>query len=71
MMMNMRGSRKFCQRESSPKSDKVFLLVDGAIEDPNTALIGPSSARQRNAIEMAFRLRADDGPILKAGLVAL
>ena len=31
----------------------------------------PSSARQRNAIEMAFRWQADDGPTLKAGLVAL
>ena len=29
-----------------------------------------SSARQRNAIEMAFRWRADDGPTLNAGLVA-
>ena len=26
--------------------------------------IGPSSARQRNAMYMAFRLRAHDGPIL-------
>ena len=32
---------------------------------------GPSSARQRNAIEMAFRWRADDGPTLNASLVAL
>ena len=39
-------------------------------EDPNTALIGLSSARQRNAIEMAFRWCADDGPTLNAGLVA-
>ena len=70
MMMIIRGSRKFCQREPRPKFDKVFLVY-GAIEDPNTALIGPSSTRQRNVIEMAFRLRADDGPTLKAGLVAL
>ena len=40
-------------------------------DDPNTALIGPSSARQRNAIQMAFRWRAADGPTLNAGLVAL
>ena len=26
--------------------------------------VGPSSARQRNAIKMAFRWRADDGPPL-------
>ena len=31
----------------------------------------PSSARQQNAIEMAFRWRADDGPTLNASLVAL
>ena len=39
--------------------------------DPNTTKIRPSSARQRNAIVMAFRWRADDGPTLNAGLVAL
>ena len=26
--------------------------------------VGPSSARQRNAILMAFRWRADDGPLI-------
>ena len=26
--------------------------------------VGPSSARHRNAIKMAFRWRADDGPLL-------
>ena len=26
--------------------------------------VGPTSARQLNAIQMAFRWRADDGPIL-------
>ena len=31
-----------------------FLVVDGR-EDRNTTLSGPSSARQRNAIQMAFR----------------
>ena len=35
--------------------------MGGGIEDPNSALTGPSSARHRNAIEMAFRWRADDG----------
>ena len=32
---------------------------------------GPSCARQQNAIEMAFRWRADNDPSLNAGLVAL
>ena len=31
----------------------------------------PSSARQRNAIEIAFCWRADIGPPLSAGLVSL
>ena len=65
----MRGFRKFYQRGS--KFD-FFCLVDGGIEEgPNTAINGSSSARKRNAIEMAFRWRADDGPTLNAGLVAL
>ena len=57
--MNMRGSRKICQRGS--KFDNVFfffffLVVEG-LEDPNIQISKnvPSSARQRNAIEMAFR----------------
>ena len=40
-------------------------------EDPNTTISGPSSARLRSAIYLAFRWRADDGPTLKAVLVAL
>ena len=48
-----------------------LFLVDKGIEDPNTALNGPSSARQRNAIEIAFRWRPDDGPTMYAGVVAL
>ena len=68
MIVSMRGSRKFCQRGS--KFDNIFL-IDKGIEDTNTAINGPSSARQRNAIKMAFRWRADDGPTLNAGLVAL
>ena len=59
------------------KFDNVFFLlfflfkVEGGIEYPNTAINGPSPARQRNAIEMAFPWRADSGPTLYAGLVAL
>ena len=37
----------------------------------NASKSGPSSARQRNAIQMVFRWRADDGPTLNSGLVAL
>ena len=59
----MRGSRKFCQRVSN-----VFL-VDEARKVPNNTISWPPSARQQNAIEMAFRWRADDGPTLNAGLV--
>ena len=47
-----------------------FFFVDEGIEDRNTAINGPSSAHQRNAIKMAFRWWADDGPTLNAGLVA-
>ena len=39
--------------------------------DPNTTISGPSTARQRNAIYMTFHWRADNGPTLNAGLVAL
>ena len=65
----MRGSRKFCQRGSN--IDNLFFLFDEGRNDKNTTISGPSSARQRNAIKMAFRWRADDGPTLNAGLVAL
>ena len=37
-----------------------FYLVDKVKEDQNTAKNGPSLAHQQNAIEMAFRWRADD-----------
>ena len=53
-----------------PLLTMFFLAVEGG-EDPNTTISGPSSVRQRNAIQMAFRWRADDGPVLNASLVAL
>ena len=62
----MRRSRKFCQRGSNFDN---FLVTEGR-KDPNT-ISGPSTAHQRNAIEMALRWRADDGLTLNAGLVAL
>ena len=39
--------------------------------DPNTTISGPSMAHQRNAIKVAFRWWADNGPTLNAGLVAM
>ena len=61
----IRVSRKFCQSGSN------FLLVDEGREDQNqiTTISVPSLARQRNAIEMALRWRADDGQTLNAGFV--
>ena len=73
----MRGSKKFCQRRSSFDNVYLFIfilflcLVNEGREDPHTAISGPSSARRRNAVYMAFRWRADDGPTLNAGLIAL
>ena len=49
----------------------VLFVFDEGIEDPNINISGPSSARQQNAILMALRWRADDGPTLNAGFVAL
>ena len=37
--------------------------------DQNVTINGPSLARQRNAIEMAVRWRADIGPPLNAGFL--
>ena len=67
----MRGSKNFCQRGSN--FDNVFccFLVDERRDDQNTTKSGPLSARQRNAIYMAFCWRPDDGLTLKSGLVAL
>ena len=82
----MRGSGKFCQKVSNTYNVFFFIFLFififhtiffiyfylmGWIEDRNATKSGPSSARQENAIEMAFRLRADNGPPLNAGLAAL
>ena len=48
-----------------------FFLVDEGKKDPNTTKSGPLSARQRNAMQMAYRWRTDNGPTLNAGLVAV
>ena len=59
--------------ESVFRGGPIFyvFLVDKGREDPNTNISGPSSARQRNAISMAYRWRADNGPPLYADLAAL
>ena len=47
-------------------------IVRGVVrEDRNATKNGPPSTHQRNAIEMAFCWRVDNGPPLNAGLVAL
>ena len=56
---------KFCERGFN--SDNVFVLVDEGRDDPNTTKSEPSPAHKRNT----FRWRADDGPTLNAGLVAV
>ena len=60
----MRGSRMCFFFRGGPN---LIFLVDKGIEDLNTpykwVIIGP--------IDMAFCWRSDDGPTLKAGLVAL
>ena len=66
----MRGSRKFL-REGPNLITFFFFFFFKWIGDPNTAINGPTFARQQNAIEMAFCWWADDGPTLNAGLVAL
>ena len=55
-----------CARGGS-KFDKFFMRE----ERIQTTKSGPLSSRQRNAIEMTFRRRVDDGTRLVAGLVAL
>ena len=68
----MRGTRKFCQRGPTLTFYFCFLFFfDEGRKDSNTTISGPSTARQQNAIQMAFRWRADGGPILNAGLLAL
>ena len=48
-----------------------FFYLLGWRVDRNATKSGTLSARHRNAIPMAFCWRADNGPPLNAGLVAL
>ena len=49
---DMRGSRKFGR--GGPNLITFFLVGEG-IKDPNNAINGPSSARQRNGVSLAGR----------------
>ena len=66
----MRGSRKICQRGPTLTTFFFVFSVEGR-EDQKTTISEPSSARKRIAILITFRCRADNGPTLNAGLVAL
>ena len=55
-------SRKCCQR--GPTQKTFFFQSKMGREDWNTTISGPSPARQRNAIFMAFRWRANNGLLL-------
>ena len=63
----IRGSRKFCQRGTNNTDTFLFYYFSSRWDGERIE----SSVRQRNAIEMAFRWRADNGQSLNAGLVAL
>ena len=45
----------------------IFGWYDQGIEGTDTSKSGPLSVRQQNAIKMALRGRADDGPTLNTG----
>ena len=62
----MRGSRKFCHWDPT-----LATFFDEGREDSINTKSEPLSVHQQNAIFMAFRWRADDGPTSIAGLVAL
>ena len=48
------------------------ILSKGVVrEDRNATKNGPTSAHQRNAIDVAFCWRVDNGPPLNPGFVAL
>ena len=70
----MRRSRKFCRRGVQLLTFFVcfFLVVErGERIHPNSTKSWPSSAHHRNAIQMVFPWRADGGPTLNVGFVAL
>ena len=58
MILSMHRSRKFCQRGS--KLDKLFLLFDEGIDDPNITINGPSWP----AREKPFKWPFASGPMM-------
>ena len=56
----------FADPESFVRGVQFCFLVDEGIEDLNAVMFGPSSARQWNAITMAFCWQAYAGPTLNA-----
>ena len=62
-------TKKFCQR--GVQLWQRWSGEGGYKYHYKQAISWPSSTRQRNAIKIAFRWRADDGPTLNADLVAL
>ena len=66
----MHGSRGGTGGHYPPEKSQTYWVSwfgSGSHEATKSAFnVGPSSARKRNAILMAFRWRADDGPLLLA-----
>ena len=54
-----------------PTLTTLFFKLNRRERIKNTTKSGPSAARQRIAISMAFRWRADNCPTLNGSLVAL
>ena len=60
------------KKDLSEGSNFGLCLVDEGREDPSNSQSGLSTACQRaKRLFMAFRWRADDGPTVSAGLVAM
>ena len=58
-------------QKSFQMGSNIFLIKFDYVFIVDTSISGPSSSRQRNAIQMALRWRDDGGPSLNADLVAL
>ena len=64
------GTYPWADLESFVRGGPTFFLVHGGREDPDTNISGLSMAPRQTPL-MAFCWRADDGPTLYSGLVAL
>ena len=68
----VRPSQQTCAHpEGFVRGGPTLYFCDEGKEDPDTTKSRPLFSRQQNAIKMAFHRRADDGPTLNAGLVAI